>query len=50
VSGIVTQATETRPTPIESASVYRVDEEEQLERADFPIHGDMRFDVQLVRR
>jgi hypothetical protein len=84
LSGIVTEATETGLTPIESASVYRLDEEgsgwdevstdrngfyqihglvdgsrltgfskdgyQKVEQADFPIHGDMRFDVQLIRR
>jgi hypothetical protein len=84
LSGFVTEATESGLTPIENASVYRLDEEEsgwdqattdrngfyeihgltdgsrltgfskdgyqKVERADFPIHGDMRFDVQLIRR
>jgi len=83
LSGVVTEATETGLTPIENASVYRLDEEgsgwdqtttdrngfyqihgltdgskltgfskdgyEKVEQA-FPIHGDMRFDVQLIRR
>ena len=84
LSGIVTEATETGLTPLENASVYRLDEErsgwddaktdgngfyqihgltdgsrltgfskdgyQKVEQADFPIHGDMRFDVQLLRR
>ena len=83
LSGLVTEASETGLTPIENASVYRLDEEEsgwdqtttdrngfyqihgltdgsrltgftkdgyeKVEQA-FPIHGDMRFDIQLIRR
>jgi len=84
LSGVVTEATETGPMPIENVGVYRLDEEasgwdqtttdrngfyqihgltdgsrligfskdgyQKVEQADFPIHGDMRFDVQLLRR
>ena len=84
LSGIVTEATEAGLTPIQNASVYRLNQEEggwddattdpngfyeihgltdgsrliaftkdgyqKVEQADFPIHGDMRFDVQLIRR
>jgi hypothetical protein len=84
LSGIVTEATETGQTPIENASVYRLNQEaggwddaltdrngfyeihglldgsrligfskdgfQKIEQAEFPIHGDTRFDVQLSRR
>jgi hypothetical protein len=84
LSGIVTEATETGLTPIENASVYRLNEEgggwdeattdrngfyeihgltdgsrltgfskdgyQKVEQADLSIHGDTRFDVQLIRR
>jgi hypothetical protein len=84
LSGIVTEVLETGLTPIENASVYRLDEEgsgwdetttdrngfyemhgltdgsrltgfdkdgyQKVEQADLPIHGDMRFDIQLLRR
>jgi hypothetical protein len=84
LSGVVSEATETGPTPIENASVYRLNQEEggwdetttdrngfyeihglldgsrltgfskngyqKVEQADVSIHGDMRFDVQLIRR
>ena len=84
LSGIVTEATETGLTPIENASVYRLNQEEggwdeattdrngfyqihgltdgsrltgfskdgyqKVEQGDLPIHGDTRFDVQLIRR
>ena len=83
LSGIVTEATETGLTPLENASVYRLNQEEggwdeattdrngfyeiqgltdgsrltgfskdgyqKIEQADLPIHGDVRFDVQLIR-
>jgi hypothetical protein len=84
LSGVVTEATGTGLTPIENASVYRLNQEaggwdeartdgngfyeihgltdgsrltgfskdgyQKVEQADLPIHGDMRFDVQLIRR